>query len=129
MKSSNSLGIWLDHSKANLIEFTTNPMETKTIELPLSHEEKEATSSKSEILMHHKEQQDQKAYYHQLAQVIKNYTDVILFGPTDAKAELYNILKADHSFDNIHFKVISADKMTENQQHAFVRNHFSTVPI
>jgi len=129
MKSTNSLGIWLDHAKANLIEFTTNPMETKTIELPLSNEEKEATLSKSESLMHHKEQQDQKKYYHQLALVIKNYTDVILFGPTDAKVELYNILKADHSFDDIHLRVINADKMTDNQQHAFVRKHFSTISI
>jgi stalled ribosome rescue protein Dom34 len=126
MKSSNSLGIWLDHAKANLIEFTTNPMETKTIELPLSNEGKDATLPKSESLIHHKEQQDQKEYYHQLAQVIKNYTDVILFGPTDAKVELYNILKANHSFDDIHLSVINADKMTENQQHAFVRKHFST---
>ena len=46
--------------------------------------------------MHNKEQQQQTAYFKQLADVIKNYDAVVLFGPTDAKAQLYNILKADN---------------------------------
>ena len=74
--------------------------------------------------MHNKEQHQQSEYYKNLGDKIINYEEVILFGPTDAKVELFNILKADHRFENIKIVVKPADKMTENQQHAFVRDHF-----
>ena len=75
--------------------------------------------------MHNKEQREQHDYYKKLGEVIKNYNDVILFGPTSAKTELYNILKEDHRFENIKIETQKTDNMTENQQHAFVREHFS----
>ena len=75
--------------------------------------------------MHNKEQHQQSDYYKQLGEIIKNYTEVILFGPTDAKVELFNILKADHHFAKIKIEFQQADKMTENQQHAFVKEYFS----
>ena len=67
----------------------------------------------------------QSEYYKKLGEIIKNYEGVILFGPTEAKVELFNTLKADHHFEKINIEVKQADKMTENQQHAFVREHFS----
>ncbi len=41
MKKINCIGIWMDHSSANLMEFTTDPIETKTIDSPFTHQEKE----------------------------------------------------------------------------------------
>src|SRR5476649_2338569 len=125
MKEAKYLGIWMDHQHAHLIEFTADPITTITIDSPFSHQEKEQTLERSENLMHNKEQHEQSAYYKELGEVIRNYSEVVLFGPTDAKVELYNTLKDDHLFAKIKFEVIQADKMTENQQHAFVRKHFS----
>ena len=125
MKIANCIGIWMDHTSANLMEFTTDPIETKKIESPFNHQEKEDGLVKSESLMHNKEQHEQKAFYKHLEKIISGYTEVILFGPTDAKAELYNLLKADHRYANIKIEVVETDKMTENQQHTFVRKHFS----
>ena len=39
--------------------------------------------------MHNKEQHEQSDYYKKLGETIKNYTEVLLFGPTDAKVELF----------------------------------------
>lgn len=125
MKIANSIGIWMDHTSANLMEFTTDPIETKKIESSFNYQEKEDGLIKSESLMHNKEQHEQKAFYKHLEKIISGYTEVILFGPTDAKAELYNVLKTDHRYANIKIEVVETDKMTENQQHAFVRKHFS----
>jgi nitrogenase subunit NifH len=125
MTTTKDLGIWMDHTSANLMEFTADPIETKTIYSKFTHEEKEQTLGKSENLMHNKEQHEQADYYRELGEIIRNYDDVVLFGPTDAKVELYNTLKDDHLFAKIEIEVIQADKMTENQQHAFVRKHFS----
>ena len=76
-------------------------------------------------MMHNREQQKQSEYYKTLGETIKNFDEVMLFGPTDAKAELLNILKADNRFSKIKFESLQADKMTENQEQAYVKAHFS----
>ena len=85
MTTAKYLGIFMDHSKANLIEFTDEQEEFKTIKSDFTHEEKEISMSKGENRMHNKEQQMQQEYYNALSDVILNYQKVILFGPTDAK--------------------------------------------
>lgn len=125
MTTTKKLGIWMDHANAHVMEFTSSPIETKTINSKFTHEAKESSLNKSENLMHNKEQHQQAEYYKQLGETIKNYGEVILFGPTDAKVELFNILKKDHLFSNVKIEIKQTDKMTENQQHAFVKDHFS----
>lgn len=123
--TAKNLGIWMDHSSAHVMEFTANPIETKIISSKFTHDEKVRSLAKSEDIMHNKEQHQQSAYYKQLGETIKQYESVLLFGPTDAKTELFNILKADHHFEKISIQVKQTDKMTENQQHAFVKDYFS----
>ena len=125
MTTAKYLGVWMDHSRANLIEFTTDPIEIKTIESKFTQQVKEHSLARSEYTMHNKEQHQQAEYYKKLGEAIKNYEEVILFGPTDAKDELFNVLRADHLFAKIKIEVKQTDKMTENQQRAFVREHFS----
>ncbi len=125
MTTTKNLGIWMDHSSAHLIAYTTDPIETTVVTSKFTHQAKEQSLSRSENVMHNKEQQQQSAYYKQLGEVIRNYEAVILFGPTDAKVELFNLLKADHLFAKINIEVQQTDRMTENQEHAFVKAYFS----
>ncbi|MBC7722992.1 MAG: hypothetical protein H7068_13275 [Pedobacter sp.] len=127
MLTTNCLGIFLDHASAHLIEFTTDPIKTTTIESAFTNVDKSDGMAKSEHTMHNTENHDQLAYNKKLSEVVRNYTDVLLFGPTDAKTELFNFLRADHRFDNIKIEVQSTDKLTENQQNAFVKHHFSNL--
>ncbi len=120
------LGIWMDHSSANLIEFTRELIETKTIESTFTHEAKDVSRRKGENHMHSKEQHEMIKYFNTLGEAIKKCEEVILFGPTDAKVQLFNYLTKDHHFDNVKIIIAHADKMTDNQQRAFVRAHFST---
>ncbi|MDQ3019023.1 MAG: hypothetical protein M3R36_00380 [Bacteroidota bacterium] len=119
------LGIWMDHSNAHLMEYTSDSIEIKTLESKFTHQEKEETIVKSEKTMHNKEQHEHSEYYKKLGETIKDYDEVILFGPTSAKMELYNILKADHRFAKIKIETKQTDKMTENQLHSFVKDYFS----
>jgi len=75
--------------------------------------------------VHIKEQHQESSYYKKLSDNIINYQEVVLFGPTEAKTELLNLLKADHLFENIKIAVKQSDKMTTNQMHAFVRSYFN----
>jgi Lhr-like helicase len=126
MKTAPYLGIWMDHSAAHLIEFT-NPMRTTIIRSAFTHREKTKSIERSESLMHHKEQHEQAAYYKKLGEVMRKYSEVLLFGPTDAKTELYNALKEDHLFEGIKMTLKPTDKMTEQQEHAFVQDYFSKI--
>jgi hypothetical protein len=74
--------------------------------------------------MHNKETNYKAKYFKSLSEVIQTYDDVLLFGPCDAKKELFNILKDDHHYDKINIELKQSDKMTTNQLQAFVRDHF-----
>ncbi len=125
MTKSKYLGIWMDHARANLMEYTTEPIQTVTIECGFTHEVETEVLDKGESMMLNKQKQQQSDYYKKLGEAIVHYDNVILFGPTNAKVELLNTLKEDLHFKNIKIEVTGADKMTENQQHAFVREYFS----
>jgi hypothetical protein len=117
------VGIWMDHSTAQVKEFSISSMQAKTVTSKFTHQVKDSLG-KSENLMHNKEQYEQSEYYKTLAEKIRHYEEVLLFGPTNAKTELLNILRKDHRFEKIKIEVKPSDKMTENQQQAFVRDHF-----
>jgi len=125
MKTTKSLGIWMDHSSARLIEFTTDPMEATIIESAFTNDEKTSSLEKSENVMHNKEQHERAAYYKKIGEAIKHYDSVLLFGPTKAKTELHNILKEDHNFEKVKIETKQTDKLTDNQQFAFVKEYFS----
>ena len=118
MTTAKNLGIWMDHSSAHLIEFTNNLLATQTVDTKFAHK------VRHDNLTDHKEQQQRSGYYKQLCVIIKDYERVVLFGNTEAKTELYNILRADHRFAKITINVVQTDNLNDNQQHAFVRSHF-----
>ena len=119
------LGIWMDHASANIMALTEKPIQTITIKSAFTHEVKEAILEKSEKLMHNKEQQEQGDYYKKLIELIGDYDEVVIFGPTDAKLELLTKLRKNHLLENIQIDIKQADKMTEKQEHAFVLDYFS----
>jgi hypothetical protein len=123
MEARNNLGIWMDHSKAYLMEVNLKK-NNRSIESDFSLSTKEEALSRSEDIMHNKEQQMHQAYYSEIGKEILKYKHVLLFGPTRAKAELHNYLSKDLHFKDIKIDIEPADKMTINEQHAFVNNHF-----
>ena len=123
MTTQKNLGIWMDHSTANLIDLDSKK-KSESIASNFTTNTKEDALNKSERLMHNKRQQMHEAYYREIADKILKYNNVLLFGPTNANIELHNYLSKDLHFKNIKIEVVSADKMTDNQQVAFVKNHF-----
>jgi stalled ribosome rescue protein Dom34 len=125
MKTVKKLGIWMDHSSAHLTEFPSSPIETTIIRSNFTHEDKENSLVRGEDFMHTKEQHRHSEYYNKLGDVINNYDEVILFGPTEAKSELLNILRSNPLFAKIKIDMKQTDKMTESQQQTFVKDYFT----
>ena len=126
METKNNLGIWMDHSTAHLININSKN-ESRSIVSKFTSETKEEALSKSEILMHNKRQQMHEAYYKEIGDEIIKYNHVLLFGPTNAKVELHNYLNKYLHFKNIKIDIEPADKMTDNEKDAFVKNHFKNI--
>ena len=123
MNNIRKLGIWMDHSNAYLMELANDIIVQKVVS-ELANHETEFNFYKGEKLIHKKEQHLQLRYYKKISDIIKNYQDVVLFGPTDAKNELLNLIKTDHLFEDIKIEVRNSDKMTEDQMQNFVRDYF-----
>ena len=126
MKTPKKLGIWMDHSTAHIIELKNNSITSNTIE-SLSLQGEKQNFGEDESLKHNTEQDQLSEYFKRLSTVIKGYPEVILFGPTNAKTELQNLLKEDSHFNDIKIDIETTDNLTENQMHAFVKEHFEKV--
>lgn len=122
MQNSKKIGIYLDHSKAHLFRFDSSSF--SLINSEFTEEDREAGLKRSEKKMHVKEQHQQHEFYSKLEDVIKDFESVLLFGPTDSKKKLFNILKEKARFSKINIHVEASDKLSENQQAAFVNDYF-----
>jgi hypothetical protein len=126
MRPKKVLGIWMDHSTAHLTELHAGAFATRVIESkPAVRLNAGDLHYKDDSHLLSKEQAQLSAYYQNLSDACLGYEEVILFGPTDAKNELANTLKNNHLFDKIGIVVKPADKMTENEQHEFLKKFFN----
>lgn len=122
MDKKRRLGVWVDYSDAHLMEFKTNVIELNTIESTFTHQEK--TEEEDERKRLSKEKRKHAKFYKDLSETIKYYDEVVIFGPSDSKKELANILASDDKFSNIKIDFEETGNLTENQQHNFVKEHF-----
>ncbi|WP_308990890.1 hypothetical protein QLS71_012330 [Mariniflexile litorale] len=123
MEINKNLGIWMDHSVANLIDSNIKK-NNHTITSKFTSKTKEEALNRSEKGMHNKRQQMNESYYKEIADEILKYDHVLLFGPTNAKTELHNSFNKNLNFKDIKIDIESTENITENEQLAFVRNHF-----
>lgn len=127
MKNNKQIGICMDHSIAFVLEITNSKIIRTTISSEFTHDDKVFGFRKNENQMHTKENNLLKDYYKKISAVILQFNEVILFGPTDAKTELHNLLKVDHLFANIKIDEKTTDKMGKYNQYLFVNEYFNKV--
>ena len=124
METIKKIAVYMDHFMANIIEYTNSAEAIKTIKSEFNSSEKKEILQKGETQLHNKEQDLQLEFYSKLRDELLNYNSVLLFGSTNAKTELLNILQADAKFLNVEFTLKNTDKLTNNQQIAFVNDCF-----
>ncbi len=123
MENTKKIGIWMDHSTANFINLDKEK-NNFSIQSNFTFNDKESALRRSESLMHNKENHMHESYFKEIGHEILKYNHILIFGPTKAKTELLNFLNKNLHYKNIQIDVKSADKMTENEKHAFVWTHF-----
>ena len=124
MNKVKNLGVWMDHSKAILIELYDHKLISKEIVIKQTPLEIENVDT-HEVKEHSKEQShNQSVFFKEISDTIRNYRNVLLFGPTDAKNELFNLLKADHKFSDTTIELKTTDKMTTTEKQEYVVQYF-----
>ncbi|CAM4257687.1 hypothetical protein [Flavobacterium terrigena] len=124
METINKIAVYMDHFMANIIEYTHTAALVKTIKSEFNHFEKERILQKGESHMHNKEQDFQLEFYLKLKDELLDYKHVLLFGSTNAKTEFANILQADIKFSDVEIIIKNTDKLSDNEQIAFVNDCF-----
>jgi hypothetical protein len=123
MKNIKKAGIWMDHSKAFVMELVSDTIFESITTSEITHIG-EVNLNNSEKMRNIQEQHEQSSFYKNLSEIIRNYQDIVLFGPTQAKDELLNILNLNHLFDSIKIEVVNSDKMSGIEMHKFVKDYF-----
>jgi len=125
MKTNKKLGIYIDYTKAFLMEFENKKIVSRNIEFEEKGNGVDIPENKQAISgSGNQEQHLQSGYYLEISDIIRNYDQVVLFGPSNFKNELFKLLEFDHDFDNIKIQNVNTDKMTDLQYHSFVTEYY-----
>ena len=125
-KAIKQLGIYMDYSNAYLMELIDKNIVSRNIEFESNGKDVHVNSLKqTETASSNIKRHLQSAYYLELCEIIRNYNQVVLFGPAQTKDELFNLLEFDHNFYTIKIKNINTDKMIEIQIHNFLKEYYN----
>jgi hypothetical protein len=125
MKKIKQLGICMDHAHAFLMELENGKIISRNIASSWRETEPEVNQDSHLMRGHSSEKKFLQAiYYKEISEIIKHYQQVVLFGPTDAKNELHNLLTNDHLFNDVKIELVTADKMTQTERQEFVVKYF-----
>lgn len=129
MKTKKEVGIWMDYSSAYVMEMIGDEIATMEINSEFTWEEKQHSFFRNEGLMHKKERQLVTEYFNKISEKIAGTDAVLLFGPGEAKNELFNLLTANPQFKHVNIRVKTTDRLTENQRKSFFKNQFHQILV
>lgn len=132
----NKVGVWIDMSKAIIITLKGEEREVQVIEgidnrERIPGEGKRFTRFGNQFSNQEKQKegrrnQQVKDYLKQVLKILTHSESIVLFGPSNMKQELANlIMKNKEMVQKLH-GVVTADNMTENQMVAWVVNYYKT---
>ncbi len=124
METVNKITVYMDHFFANVIVYSKEAKLLTTIKSDFNQYEKGKVIQKGESHLHNKEQSLQSKFYKEISEAIVDYNQVLLFGSTNAKTELLNVLSNDNRFTSVTVTTKNTDKLTPKEQIAFVNNCF-----
>jgi len=132
-----NVGLWIDHKQAYAIWYTAGRVDV----IP-SHIEPPAHYSggtqlggklnqKGDVELHHNDRfrSQLNKYYQQVMSVLNNADSIFIMGPGTAKIEFEKAMRKNKSLHKRILRVETADKMTENQMIACVREFFQDQAI
>jgi hypothetical protein len=130
-----NVGLWIDHRKAIVVTIKNDKEFIRVIEsnieprvrfsggsrtaTPYSPQDVASEGKRDERYRHHLD-----AYYSEVIRAIRDADSILIFGPGEAKGELKKAIEESKDMGRRIVGVESADKMTQRQIAAKVRDYF-----
>jgi stalled ribosome rescue protein Dom34 len=125
MENKRRMGVWMDYESAYLIELMPLRVDAIVLKSKTSNPAKKRKSTVNADSERKKQEELLLIFNKKIANEISKYGHVVLFGPTEAKTDLMEFLKTEHTFKDIKIETEETEKMNDNQKHAFVKNYFT----
>lgn len=130
------VGVWIDHRKAVIVTVKNKVEMTRIIDSNMEKHVRfsSGTHSKATSDLQGSTAEDMRdrqfgnhlgIFYEEVISFIRDADSIWIFGPGEAKVELENLLKHKELGARI-VGIEAADKMTDNQIAAKIRDHFPT---
>ena len=115
----------MDYSNAHIIPFSdiVQMPQTITSGYTIADREKAVGRGKSQVLC--MQRREQLAYHKNIAAALLQSDEVFLFGPTEAKSDLFKMLREDRNFDATHIEFYNSYRVTGSEEFAISENCFS----
>ncbi|MEK6261668.1 MAG: hypothetical protein AABP62_23970 [Planctomycetota bacterium] len=129
-------GVWIDHHKAVVVLMKDGGEDIKQIESntdktsaggPGSNQQNRTRGSAHEKTQEHKFMNQLNTYYDEVLTCLHDADSVLILGPGEAKGEFQKRLESK-KFPAHVVELETADKLTDHQIAASVRQHFALVP-
>lgn len=117
------VGLWIDHRKAVIVTIKDGKEEIKTLKSNMEkHVRFTAEDGRGEDVRDRQFENHLNSFYHEVITHIRDATSIQIFGPGEAKGELEK--RVERAGLKTPIIVEAADKMTDGQISAKVREHF-----
>ena len=123
------VGIWLDHKSAVIVSTSAGHVTSKTLQSDVGahprYSGQEGAGGEKKYEQRHGEQLDR--YYDDIISQLGLPEAVLIFGPGEAKLELKERLSRSKALSGCTVDLETADKLTDPQIVAKVKDHFGIV--
>ncbi len=131
-----NIGLWIDHRKAVIVTtsregqatsiiFSDTEKQPGRIDGERSTEAFKSNMIPPEDVVERRFEQHLNAFYDEVIDAIHDSEQLLIFGPGEAKGELEKRLHSKKPDAHRNVKIEAADKMTDNQISARVRDYFA----
>lgn len=113
-------GVWMDHHNATFITLADGEFAIQDDKVVAG----EYHGDKGEHAYNNAEKTDNRKYFKTIASQLLKFDEIYIFGPGKSQEEFLNFLKDDNHFRDKKITLGSAEKLTDPQTVAKVRDFF-----
>jgi len=124
MMKNKQLAILVNDTNALLMELYNHMIVSRNIVFKRKESDTNSQgehSSQQENCVNHKRE---FAYYKEIGDIVSHYQEVVIFGSTQTKFELFKLLEADKHLNKVKIECIDTIKMSDTQMHDFVLEYY-----
>lgn len=140
METVTHMAVFLDYAKARFIHFDKGEARFTDVVISDLHKRERiegegsdntrfsanpCQGSNNEFNKNRDAENRQRAYLNKVLGALQAYQHILLFGPGQAKAQIYKLIQSNKHFDTKTVRVEPCDYKTDNQLLEFVRKHFT----